>query len=222
MIGAMTLGLVVTNAARPVKSLRHVEAELTAWTAEEITAFTATTLAEGCDYHALFYLVLTAGPRAGELLALEWADLTGDRLHITRTSSDDRRVNAPKSRAGNRLIALPSDTVETIERHRVTLAAAEIRSPYVFPTGQGTMANHSNIGRTLHSWADRLRTPLRKPQGGTSWWYRPRSRPELKKPDPAVSRVGRASWLARRVGFEPTTNRLTADRSATELPPNVG
>src|SRR5690606_33135496 len=27
--------------------------------------------------------------------------------------------------------------------------------------------------------------------------------------------------LARRVGFEPTTNRLTADRSATELPPNA-
>src|SRR5690625_1886765 len=27
--------------------------------------------------------------------------------------------------------------------------------------------------------------------------------------------------MARRVGFEPTTNRLTADRSATELPPNT-
>ncbi len=27
--------------------------------------------------------------------------------------------------------------------------------------------------------------------------------------------------LARRVGFEPTTNRLTADRSTTELPPNT-
>src|SRR5690606_29808388 len=32
---------------------------------------------------------------------------------------------------------------------------------------------------------------------------------------------GSGFCLARRVGFEPTTNRLTADRSATELPPNA-
>ena len=28
-------------------------------------------------------------------------------------------------------------------------------------------------------------------------------------------------FMARRVGLEPTTNRLTADRSTTELPPNT-
>ena len=34
-------------------------------------------------------------------------------------------------------------------------------------------------------------------------------------------RVGFASRFAPRVGFEPTTNRLTVDRSTTELPRNV-
>jgi len=156
---AMTLGLIATNPARPVRSLRHEEPELTVWTAEEIVRFTCTTLAGACDYHALFYLALTAGLRAGELLALEWTDLDGERLHVARTASVKGGVGVPKSRAGDRLIALPSDTVATLQAHRAGLEAALITSPLLFPTGLGTMANHSNVRRSLHAWADRAGVP---------------------------------------------------------------
>jgi len=156
---AMTLGLIASNPARPVRSLRHEEADLTVWTAAEIVQFTNTTLAGGCDYHALFYLALTAGLRAGELLALEWDDLTGDRLHVTRTASVKGDVGAPKSRAGDRLIALPSDTVAALKVHQAGLQAALIDSPLVFPTANGGMANHSNVRRSLHAWADRAGVP---------------------------------------------------------------
>lgn len=157
---AMTLGLIASNPARPVRSLRHEEADLTVWTAAEIVQFTNTTLAGGCDYHALFYLALTAGLRAGELLALEWTDLTAGRIHVTRTASVNGAVGTPKSRAGDRLIALPSDTLETLELHRRGLeAAARIASPLVFPTTLATMANHRNVRRSLHAWADKAGVP---------------------------------------------------------------
>lgn len=156
---AMTLGLIAANPARPVRSLRHEEPELVVWTAEEIIRFTRTTLAGGCDYHALFYLALTAGLRAGELLALEWADIEGERLHVQRTASTKGDVSAPKSRAGTRLLTLPTDTLSTLELHQQGLRAAGIESPLVFPTSRGTMPNHSNVRRSLHAWAERASVP---------------------------------------------------------------
>lgn len=157
---AMVLGLIGSNPAAPVRSLKHDEGDLTVWTAQQVHAFTQTTLAGGCDYHALFYLALTAGLRVGELLALEWGDLVGDRLHVARTANADGAVGAPKSRAGDRILALASDTVETLRLHRLGLEPAEISSPLMFPTGRGTMANHSNVRRSLHSWAAQAEVPV--------------------------------------------------------------
>lgn len=156
---AMVLGLIAANPARPVRSLRHDPAQLTVWTAADIVQFTNTTLAGACAYHALYYLALTAGLRAGELLALEWDDLTGDRLHVARTANSDGLVTAPKSRASDRLIALPPDTVATLEEHRTGLRSEGIASPLVFPTPSGGMTNHANVRRGLHAWAVRAGVP---------------------------------------------------------------
>lgn len=156
---AMTLGLIASNPARPVKGLRREQPELKVWTAEQITKFTNMTRAEGADYHALFYLALTAGLRAGELLALEWRDLEGARLHVSRTATTNRGLSTPKSRASDRVLALPSDTLEALATHRAGLAEAGIESPLIFPTRSGTMANHSNVRRSLHGWADKAKVP---------------------------------------------------------------
>lgn len=156
---AMTLGLIPWNPARPVKGLRREQSELQVWTAAEITAFTNLTRAEGADYHALYYLALTAGLRAGELLALEWTDLQGDRLHVARTATTKQGVSTPKSRASDRLLALPHDALEVLTVHRAGLEEAGIDSPLVLPTSAGRMANHSNMRRSLHVWADRAEVP---------------------------------------------------------------
>lgn len=150
---AVILGLIASNPARPVRSLRHEPPELKVWTAEEVQRFTETTLVRAAAYHALFYVALTAGLRAGELIALEWADLTDDRLHVARTANSDGEVTEPKSRTSDRILALPSDTLETLERHRFALQQEGITSPLVFPTAAGTMASHSNLLRSLHAWS---------------------------------------------------------------------
>ncbi len=152
---AMVLGLIAANPARPVRSLKHEAKVLTVWTAGEIIAFTNTTLGEGADYHALFYLALTAGLRAGELLALEWDDLTGNRLHVARTMNSYGDVTAPKSAASNRILTLADDTVSTLQRHRAGLAEARIESPLMFPTSTGRMGNHSNLLRAPRFWSAR-------------------------------------------------------------------
>jgi len=68
-------------------------------------------------------------------------------------------VSTPKSRAGDRLIALPNDTAATLQAHRAALQAALVDSPLHFPTANGGMANHSNVRRSLHSWAARAGVP---------------------------------------------------------------
>lgn len=152
---AMVLGLIAADPARPVRSLKHEAKALTVWTAGEIIAFTNTTLGEGADYHSLFYLALTAGLRAGELLALEWDDLTSNRLHVARAMNSYGDVTAPKSAASNRIHTLADDTVATIQRHRAGLAEALTESPLIFSTSTGRIGNHSNLLRALRFWSTR-------------------------------------------------------------------
>src|SRR5690606_25115205 len=53
------------------------------WDAAEIRAFLASARTD--RLYGAFYLMLTLGARVGEILALRWSDLDGDRLHIGRT-----------------------------------------------------------------------------------------------------------------------------------------
>lgn len=156
---AMVLGLIATNPARPVKALKHTPQPLTVWTATQIVKFTTLTLAEGCNYHALYYLALTAGLRAGELLALEWDDLNDAQLHVARTVNSDGVVTPPKSRASDRVLTLASDTLDTLAWHRAALVESRIASPLVFPTTTGRMGSHSNLLRSLRTWSAKADVP---------------------------------------------------------------
>lgn len=150
---AMTQGLMSHNPARVVKALRHEEAELTVWSAEEIAAFTKATLEGKCPHHALFYLALTTGMRAGELIALERKDLRGDRLKVERTASTKGTVGSPKSKAARRVLALPPDTVATLKAHMAAVDDLGIRSTLLFPSASGSMLQHTNLLKSLRAWA---------------------------------------------------------------------
>lgn len=160
---AVSLGLIPANPVARTKPLKHEPREIRIWTAAEVTAFTRATRAAGADYHALFYLALTAGLRPGELIALEWGDVRGAQLTVQRTASVDGTVGAPKTRAGRRTLPLSHDAVEALAVHRSGLVADDNLGRLVFPTAAGTMVTHSNLRRSLHAWARKAEVPLLAP-----------------------------------------------------------
>lgn len=146
--------LVRRNVARLVKPLQYTPAKFPIWSAEEVVKFI--TVAEKCVYYALFRTALTLGLRVGELMALEWGDIDGAQLQVQRTAKlgeTGMTVGIPKTDNANRILHLPPDAVELLEWHHAKLGRP--KSGLVFPTERGTMANHSNLSRSLAAWAKR-------------------------------------------------------------------
>ena len=86
---------------------------------EEITAVLATL--RGSDLFALVNLALATGMRRGELLALRWIDIEGDRVRIERSLERVRggyNFKSPKTRSGRRTISIPSEAVDVLSDHR--------------------------------------------------------------------------------------------------------
>ena len=163
---AVRAGIIPSNPARRVKPLRHEAVDAQVWTAAEVERFLNTTRAGAAAQHALFYLALTTGMRAGELIALEWGDVTATHIHVRRTITREAGrvvVGPPKSRASNRTIALPPDARQVLVEHRAGLTLEGVDSPLVFPTGGGGMLTHSNLRRALRTWAERAEVPLIRP-----------------------------------------------------------
>lgn len=136
-------------ASNRVRPLKHQRREIRVWTAQEVTAFLDACLAGAAAQYALFYTALTTGLRVGELAALEWRDVHGDSLHVRRTAGGD----GTKTKAANRVLKLPTDTLAVLEQHRGVLAAERIGGPLVFPTASGGMVTRSNVRRALARWA---------------------------------------------------------------------
>ena len=153
------LGRIPANPAKPLRAYRHEEAESSpcgrppkSWRSPKppSSAGASTTL---------FYLALTAGLHAGELMALEWTDPKRDRLRISRTASVKGSVGPTKCKAGCRILTLPADTLEVLQQHKRGLREAGLDSPLLFPTSSGSMVNHSNLRRCLHAWAHKAGVP---------------------------------------------------------------
>lgn len=163
---AVRMGLLPTNPAARVRPFRQEREDLTIWTAQQVMGFLHTTAAGASAHHALFYVALTTGLRAGELMALEWRDVTGAKLSVRRTvTTKDGKVTVgpPKSRASRRVLHLPDDTVEVLARHRRALAGERTGGPLVFPTAGERMVSHTNLRKSLHRWAVKAGVPKLRP-----------------------------------------------------------
>jgi integrase len=73
--------------------------------------------------YAAFRLVATTGMRRGEVLGLYWNDVDFDKMHIsiqrTRISVAYAAIESqPKTAKGRRSVALDSETIEVLRRHR--------------------------------------------------------------------------------------------------------
>jgi integrase len=148
--------LMVYNPAEAVDQIRVPKREMQVWEPEEVTAFLER--AREDRLYALFFLALTTGMRMGELLALNWRDisLNGSRPIITVRTSVTREggkpmIGEPKTAAGTRWIALSSDQVDVLTAHQVAQDLKRTCTGHwqdqglVFPSTEGTLFNSSNF-----------------------------------------------------------------------------
>src|SRR5207245_8883178 len=70
-------------------------------------------------WQALWVLLLTAGLRPGEALALKWSDLDGNRLRVQRSlARQTRQLQEPKTARARRVVVLPSSVLPLLQQLR--------------------------------------------------------------------------------------------------------
>ena len=120
---AVRVGRLVRNPAELADPPSRSRARAKAWTATELARF----LGHVADdrMHAAWRLAATTGMRRGELLGLTWRalDLDGARLSVEQQLIPVKggvSFGSPKSSRSRRKIALDSETVAALDRHRET------------------------------------------------------------------------------------------------------
>ena len=146
--------LIARNPVEAVDPLPLEHKDLVLWSREELTRFLAS--AKQHRLFALFYLDIATGLRRGELLALRWSDLVGNRLHITRSyvkAGNEFIMTSPKTKRGIRTVALGNDVLSVLAEHK-TRQSAEIRqapqwvdSSLMFASEVGTLFYPDNLRR---------------------------------------------------------------------------
>ena len=149
-------GIALEIAARnPVVSVevpRHERQAMQFLDAEQARKLLAA--AAGDRFEALVVLLVTGGLRIGEALALRWRDVdfADRRLRIERTAQETKGPIVfvpPKTKAGNRTIALGRLATDALKRRRA-LAKREGydgADDLIFPTDVGTPFRRSNLHR---------------------------------------------------------------------------
>ncbi len=102
-----------------IRAPRVPREEMRAWTAEEARRFLEA--AGKHRLHALFVLALSTGMRVGEMLALRWEDVTGDRIHVRRSLGrvkGDPWIHEPKTAAGTRTVPVGNAVTAALREHR--------------------------------------------------------------------------------------------------------
>ena len=122
---ALRWGLVVRNVADLVDPPRAPRPDLRTLSQDEARRLIDS--APGDRFEALYVLALTSGMRQGELLALRWRDLNLDRGSLRILGSLQRTENGlailePKTAGSRRQVALTSEAVSALRRHRVAQA----------------------------------------------------------------------------------------------------
>jgi len=100
------------------------------WSAEELGHFLDG--AREHPFYPLWLLAVTTGGRLGELLGLTWDDLDLAAGRLTIRQSVQRVAGEwvfgnPKTRAGERIIGLPRETVMELKRHRACQVEQRLR-----------------------------------------------------------------------------------------------
>jgi integrase len=81
-------------------------------------------LIEACDPGLAKALIMTAcltGMRDGELIALQWSavDLKAGKITVRRSTTDSKKFNAPKTKAGRRTINIPVELIHELKKWKL-------------------------------------------------------------------------------------------------------
>lgn len=156
---AVRLGLIVRNVAGRdgQRAPKVPESEMAIIPAEQIGR--VVDRLRGRAIYPKAIVLLFAGIRRGELLALRWSDVDLDakvlrvRQAVEETKAYGLRVKAAKTRAGRRELSLPDIVVAALSEHRreqleFRMKAALGRLPadaLVFPNRSGGLASPRNL-----------------------------------------------------------------------------
>lgn len=167
---AVGWGLLIRNPLDGVAPIRIQERELKLWTPAQMEIFLR--VASEHRYYALFYLAISTGLRSGELLGLQWPDISGTKLTVRRsvsTRSGGPVYSTPKTRSGQRAVSLGEDTLSVLSAHRKR--QAELRAEkgarweetgHVFTAQNGKVLYASNIAKISHRLQREARNRYRR------------------------------------------------------------
>lgn len=163
-------GLVTRNAARLVDGVRQANKEGRTLTPDD--ARTLLNAAQGHEYEALVYVLLSLGLRKGEALGLSWADIDLDgappKLSVRRALKKDSRdrtyLDTPKTARSRRTIHLPATLVEVLRRHKARQSEQRLAfgegwggrwadEDLVFTTSIGTALDPNRVNRQVQQIA---------------------------------------------------------------------
>lgn len=142
---ALRFQLIAANPARLVDLPRRTRREMQSLSAEEATRFLAG--ANDTRFEALWVVLLTAGLRPCEALALKWADILEDRVQIRRSLTwvpgVGPQFSEPKTAGGRRVVSLPGSTLKALRAHRSRQAAERLAAGPGWNESDLVFANHS-------------------------------------------------------------------------------
>lgn len=152
---AVKLGLLQTNVAKQVGNVKKDKLKVDFWTREEFEKVISTfDISDYYEHYAfiVMWLLFMTGLRFGEAQALEWdCDIDFDNKTLTVNKSmyyknaKEFYITEPKTRAGNRVIALDEDTIERLKSWR-EIQSENVPSRYVLsynglPTNKSASRN---------------------------------------------------------------------------------
>ncbi len=118
---AERMGLIPSNPCQRVPRPKHERGEGKGWGLQEMRAFLGACLEDGRPLASMLALMLLTGLRPGEAMGLQWGDI--DLEHGTLTvrrsvtwAGSAWHLGRPKSKAGERTIALPSLALAVLGR----------------------------------------------------------------------------------------------------------
>ena len=166
---AMKWGLLNRNVAKLVDPPRAKKVQFTVWTQKEAAKFLNACRED--RYYIAFLLAIMTGMRKGEVLGLRWQDVDIEQslISVRQTLSytgKGSEFQAPKTEHGKRAIAIPTQVVEALKRHKRQQAQEKLMlgqeyqdNDLVVATRFGTFVTARNLDRSWYQYLDELDVP---------------------------------------------------------------
>ena len=120
----MKLDMIASNPCSRVTLPPLVQKEREIFTIDEASQFLELLQSEEWPYRMFFTLAVYSGMRKGELLGLEWKDVSFENrtIHICRNSQYTNRkgtyTDTPKTSRSNRVLKMPESVMDMLRQYR--------------------------------------------------------------------------------------------------------